>query len=63
MCTVCVLDDDLRQESAPFTETYFKFVSDNTSKMKSGHAFFKHMDNLVTDEEKEAGWVLKDEVL
>lgn len=56
------LDDDLRQEAAPYTEDYFKYVADNTARIISGHGFFKYMDNQITEEEKRAGWHLKEQV-
>ena len=57
-----LLDDDLRQEAAPFTEEYFKYIADNTAKIISGHGFFKYMETQITDEEKRAGWQLKENV-
>lgn len=53
---------DLRQECAPFTEPYFRYISDNTARIKSGHAFYKHMALTLSKQEVEAGWVLRDKV-
>jgi hypothetical protein len=57
-----VSDDDLRQECAPFTQDYFKYVTDNTARLLAGHGFFKHMDLQLTDAEKAEGWQLREQV-